>query len=161
MVLEASTHRRTGDRAARLGYVAQSDSPADVAFDQLDRKVSEALDPRRRRHIRSEPPRGTTRAVRIANDRCGIGGDQCSTIWISLAQCLVASLLAFLRQYEQIKNWPHPDDLTRPDARALYASITEVAEHWHAAMDTLSHHANHNGPTIKQGLDIRSGCYSS
>lgn len=126
MVLEGSIHRRTADRAEHLGYIAQSNSPADVVIDELAREAGEwtrdldALDERwmiaggeMTGTDENVPPPAAADTPRIADEAAEIS--------------TVASLLAHPRQLEQVASWLRPTDFTRPDTRALYAAITALA----------------------------------
>jgi len=126
MVLEASIHRRTADRAEHLGYVAQSESPADVVIDQLRRESTawlDELDGHERRWTRA----GGSHA---SPGRDFLRGDPSETPLLAAEAAeisVIASLLASPWQYDQIKDWLHPSDFTRSDTRLLYASVVEIA----------------------------------
>jgi len=126
MVLEASIHRRTTDRAEHLGYIAQSTSPADIVIDELAQQATDwardldALDERwllsggemtQAGEIVPGPAAGDP--PRIANEAAEVSA--------------IASLLAHPRQMEQVVNWLRPEDFTRPDTRALYTAIADIA----------------------------------
>lgn len=126
MVLEASIRRRTGDRTAHLGYVAQSDSPADVVFDQLDREIAGWTS-----EVQLLEQRWTRAGgdISVAGMRARPDPDSYPTISAKSAEIsLVASLLASPRQFEQIKHWLQPDDFTHPNSRAIYSSIAELTQ---------------------------------
>ena len=126
MVLEASIHRRTTERAEHLGYLAKSTSPADIVIEAL---ASEATDWTRDLDALDErwllsggeinqageivPSSSVADPPRIANEAAEVSA--------------VASLLAHPRQLEQVVNWLRPEDFTRPETRALYTAITDIA----------------------------------
>ena len=126
MVLEASIHRRTTDRAEHLGYIAQSTSPADIVIDELAQQATDwarDLDALDERWLLSGgemtqageivPGPAAADPPRIANEAAEVSA--------------IASLLAHPRQIEQVVNWLRPEDFTRPDTRALYTAIADIA----------------------------------
>jgi len=124
MVLEASIHRRTADRAARLGYVAQADAPADVVFEQLGEETQtwlselEAL-AQRWAEAGGEPATGVPEPLSFGTAPKSVGqaADEVA---------LVASLVAAPWQYPHIDTWLIPEDFTRDDMRGIYVAIAEL-----------------------------------
>lgn len=127
MVLEASIHRRTADRAEHLGYVAQSDSPADAIIDALGREVEswiEAIHALEQRwtHAGGDLPAAGT------FDLGPVDAAQVAIMDEAAEVSTIASLLASPWQFAQVKTWLRPEDFTRPDTRVLYTAIAEVVE---------------------------------
>lgn len=126
MVLEASIHRRTADRAEHLGYVAQSEAPADMVIEQLGREVvdwTEAIQALEARWTRAGGEESSTNVL-----DSGMAGGASSRITDETAEVsMIASVLASPSQYDQIKAWLLPGDFARPDMRGLFTAIIEVA----------------------------------
>lgn len=125
MVLEASIHRRTADRAVHLGYVAQAEAPADVIFDQLREETEQWLSEletlaQRWAAAGGEPAGGVAPEVRFET---ATPEDQASD-----EVALVASLVAAPWQYAQIQTWLEPADFTRTDMKAIYLAIADLHE---------------------------------
>jgi replicative DNA helicase len=123
MVLEASIHRRTADRAVHLGYGAQVDAPADVVFDQLGKETQQWLSElealaQRWAAAGGEPASDLAPEVRLGP---ATRQDQASD-----EVALVASLVAAPWQYAQIQPWLEPMDFTRTDMRAIYLAIADL-----------------------------------
>lgn len=127
MVLEASIHRRTADRAEHLGYVAQSEAPPDVVIDELGREVvgwTAAIQALERRWARAGGDAGAVRAL-----DSGMLDMAPSYIAAEAAEVsVIASLLAAPWQFDQVKGWLRPEDFSQADTRALYIAINEVVE---------------------------------
>jgi len=128
MVLEASIHRRSADRATRLGYVAQSECPADVVIDQLGREVDDwkaELQLLEQRWAQAGEVPTESAELDIPDS-----GTQARAVVADAAEIsLIASLMASPWQYEHIKDWLRPEDFSRHDMRVLYTAIVDVAEH--------------------------------
>lgn len=127
MVLEASIHRRTADRAEHLGYIAGCDDPADVVIDELGREADawieaiQALDQRWSRAGGDPILAGNLDPVAVDTAHPRIS-DEAAEV------SLVASLLASPWQFDQVRDWLRSEDFTRPDMRALHEAITDVVE---------------------------------
>lgn len=123
MVLEASIHRRTADRATHLGYVVNADAPADVLFEQLNHELTSwkaDADVLQQRWVTAGgEDRSTNIALPLAPLEQGIDANAAEI-------SLVASLLSSPWQYDDIKDWLNADDFARNDAATVYTAIAEV-----------------------------------
>lgn len=127
MVLEASIHRRTADRAEHLGYVAQSGAPADVVINELGREVASWTEAIKALEQRWTQAGGDLHAADTLD--VGMGDGVTTAITDEAAEIsAIASLLASPWQFDQINAWLQAEDFTRPDTRAMYSAITEVVE---------------------------------
>jgi replicative DNA helicase len=127
MVLEASIHRRTADRAEHLGYIAGCDDPADVVIGELGREAAawiEAIQVLDQRWSRA----GGDPNLACNLDLVGVDPAQLRFSDEAAEVSVVASLLASPWQFDQVKGWLRPGDFTRADTRALYIAINDVVE---------------------------------